>query len=583
MSVKDKILTFLGISKPEDTTEEEINTMLDPTREETSDTAAAENPISRSVLKLPSDHPFQRLYDFRRGQGGYLPLPELRMDENGLLPPEMIEKEKKRLQTALKIVCGPRLKQARDWERAQKQKTKQEEEEPLDMDALPCFFLSADKIYAWLVVLPPVGNGEELSREMLYRAMAEQGIVYGVDTELIDRLPMTRARYFNLSLMARGKEPFDGKNGNIIDYFPRVTERVFEVNEYDQVDYTALNLIHNIKQGQEICRLIRPTEGEAGRTVLDEEIPAKSGKTVPLPKGRNTEISEDGLLLLAKVDGHVEFTGRSFQVKPVLEIPGNVDYSTGDIWFLGDVNIHGDVLGGFSVRAMGNIHVSGVVEAGSTVESGGDLTVVRGILGDGSTTVRSHRSIFSKYIEGAVVSAKETLQTDCIIGSYVYCDGEIHVKSGRGRIMGGQVWAADKICVRAIGSSSECKTIIKLSGSPCGNFERESLQRQIHAIEMELEKLECQLESPIRDRLLAKAESQLAEAEQKLSLVTGDMEPDEDIEEEGETEKKVDTRCLEYSIAYPGTKIVFDNAVLCLQQASNHRTARLIDGEIVLR
>ena len=35
--------------------------------------------------------------------------------------------------------------------------------------------------------------------------------------------------------------------------------------------------------------------------MLDEEIPAKSGKSVPLPKGKNTEISEDGVQLLASI------------------------------------------------------------------------------------------------------------------------------------------------------------------------------------------------------------------------------------------------------------------------------------------
>ena len=44
--------------------------------------------------------------------------------------------------------------------------------------------------------------------------------------------------------------------------------------------------------------------------MLDQEIPAKSGKPVPLPKGRNTEISEDGDALVASIGGHVEFTGR---------------------------------------------------------------------------------------------------------------------------------------------------------------------------------------------------------------------------------------------------------------------------------
>ena len=136
--------------------------------------------------------------------------------------------------------------------------------------------------------------------------------------------------------------------------------------------------------------MVHPTEGEPGYTVLNQEIPAKSGKAVPLPKGRNTEINAEGDALVALMAGHVEFTGHNFQVKPVLDIAGNVDFSTGNIKFLGDVNIKGDVLTGFTVRAMGSIWVGGVIEAGSTVEAGGDLTVVKGILGDGSKIGRAH-------------------------------------------------------------------------------------------------------------------------------------------------------------------------------------------------
>ena len=94
--------------------------------------------------------------------------------------------------------------------------------------------------------------------------------------------------------------------------------------------------------------------------MLDTEIPAKSGKSVPLPKGRNTEITEDGDTLIASMPGHVEFSGSTFQVKPVLDIDGDVDFSTGNIKFVGDVNIKGDVLSGFTVRSAGNIQVGGV-------------------------------------------------------------------------------------------------------------------------------------------------------------------------------------------------------------------------------
>ena len=121
-----------------------------------------------------------------------------------------------------------------------------------------------------------------------------------------------------------------------------------------------------------------------------------------------------------------------------MDIPGNVDFSTGNINFLGDVNIRGDVLSGFTVRAMGNIQVAGVIEAGSVVEAGGDLIVVKGILGDGTAIIRSHRSLFSKYIENSTIYVRENLQTDCIINSHIYSDGEVLVRSGRGTIMGRQ-------------------------------------------------------------------------------------------------------------------------------------------------
>ena len=222
-----------------------------------------------------------------------------------------MKQEKKRIQPALRNAANARLKAAKGTKKSK------DDDEPLALDAEPWFFISADKLYAWTLVFPPVGEGQELSRDSFDRGMFGQDISFGVDTRLADRMAHEEKRYFQLYLIAHGKPAFDGKNGNIVDYFPREVQRIFEVDEFDQVDYTALNLIHNVKEGQEICRLILPTEGEPGRTVQDQEIPAKSGKSVPLPKGRNTEISEDGVSLVATISGHVEFTGRSFQVRPV--------------------------------------------------------------------------------------------------------------------------------------------------------------------------------------------------------------------------------------------------------------------------
>lgn len=577
MSLKGKLTELLFRQKPEEAPQEEASaakTTAEGAAQE-AESVAAFNP---AMLELPSDHPLYRLYNVRRQESGYLPTPRLCMDEDGVLPAEVVQAERERLKTLLMAKCAARLRQTKrkPKKNAKKKEEEGEEEDQLILDAQPCFFFSADKLYAWGIVFPPVGYGMEVSRDMLYRSLAENGILYGVNTRLIDRLPMDREKYFTLFLAAVGKPAFDGTNGNIVDSFPREPVRVLEVDEFDRVDYTALNLIHNVKQGQEICRLIKPTEGEPGRTVLDTEIPAKAGQSVPLPKGRNTEISEDGTLLLASIAGDVEFTGRSFQVKPVLEIPGNVDFSTGNINFLGDINIRGDVLSGFTVRAMGNIQVGGVVEAGSSVEAGGDLIVVKGILGDGSTIIRAHRSIFSKYIENSTIYVRENLQTDCIVNSRVYSDGEVLVLSGRGTIIGGRIWAAKRINALTVGARSECRTSVMLGGLPCTNFEYELVQRELKILEMEMEKLECQLDTTGKPGLLEKTRMKLSVAELKLKQLESELA---DIRIEAE---ESNTGRLECGIAYPGTEISFGDETIRLRHEHRKCAASMVKGEIVI-
>ena len=546
---------------------------------ETQPELTLEDLANPAVLELSSDHPIQRLCQLRRREGGQVSTPRICMDDEGVLPEEVVQREKNRLSKVLTGICAARLKQAKGVNKQEKHKKKAEaekDEEPLALDALPRFFISADKLYAWVLVFPPAGKGEELTREMLYTALLDQGITYGLDSHLADRLAHDEQRYLNLFLIARGTPAFDGTNGNIVDRFPRESVKVLEVDEFDRVDYTALNLIHNVNEGEEICRLIKPTEGAPGRTVLDQEIPAKSGKTVPLPRGKNTDISEDGCLLVASIAGDVEFNGRTFQVKPVLDIAGNVDFSTGNINFLGDVNIRGDVLSGFTVQAMGNIQVAGVVEAGSTVEAGGDLAVVKGILGDGTTIVRSQRSIFSKYVENATIFVRENLQTDCIVNSKIYSDGEVIVRSGRGAIIGGRVWAAKKISAMSVGARSECRTSVALGGRPCASLECEVARQKLRRLELELEKLELQPESASRSSLMEKNQARQKAAQLKVKQLEADLAS---IKPEPEGRSKGRLEC---NIAYAGAEVSFGAEVLRLRQEHRQCIATLVCGEIVL-
>lgn len=88
-----------------------------------------------------------------------------------------------------------------------------------------------------------------------------------------------------------------------------------------------------------------------------------------MPKGKNTEISEDGQNLIAAINGQINYIDGKVNVFQNYEVPANVDNSTGNINFIGNVIVRGSVLSGFVIQAGGNVEVGGVVE-GATIIAG---------------------------------------------------------------------------------------------------------------------------------------------------------------------------------------------------------------------
>lgn len=212
------------------------------------------------------------------------------------------------------------------------------------------------------------------------------------------------------------------------------------------------------------------------------------------------------------------------------------------------------------------------------MKAGGDLTVVKGILGDGTTVIRASGCIFSKYIENATIYVRENLQTDCIVNGSVYCDGEVVVRSGRGSIIGGRVWAARKISASAVGAKSECKTSVSLGGLPCTNFERDLVKQELRELGQDLERLEAQLDSPTKSSLMGKVRMKISVTELKLKQLEEELADNK----AGQKEKEKESGRLECGVAYAGTEIIFGKEILRLRHESRQCTAKLASGEILL-
>ncbi len=526
-------------------------------------------PQPSNELQLPADHALYKLWNLR-GQRRFRPgQPVLRLEERSFANEDEARKELQKLRKTLETASQRRLKQI------QPQKIEDLTEDPAlpDLDAMPVVHVSGDGLDAWVLILPPVGNGQDLNRAMLDRAFKERGVTFGLKWRLMENLPKEQERYFRLYHAAKGTPAVNGADGQVTELFQRHLEKSFAVDEHNRVDYTTLNNVQNVEEGGVICRIALPEKGVPGKSVQGQEIPAKDGKAASIPKGRNTEVTEDGTALIATIAGHVDFTGRAFQVKPLMEIKGNVDFSVGNINYLGDVIIHGDICSGFTVRAVGSITVDGVVEA-CTVEAGGDLILARGVQGDSKAVIRAQRSLYAKFLENCCVYVKETLQTDCIINCDVYCDGKVDVHTGHMKIIGGTIRAAREVSAGTIGSRNEGRTDVFLGGFPCESYDFDVLTKEVNHLETELAQTERQPDNPVKKNKMNKLKMQLLVSRKKLEQLR--KEQTEQSDEELESFRMVcDT-------VYPGTILTIGKVSHRFDRKLFPCTASLVADEIWL-
>lgn len=565
MEFKNSFLSRLFGGRPEETEEAEA-----PEEESELPDLPPENPECHK-LDLPREHSLFKLRSIYSEQSGWLPLPNLTLEgpEDPPLPEAEAQAELLRLKMLVNTSANKRFELLRAY--------RQENGELSlpNLDAQAVVSLSRDGLTAWLLVYPPAGDGRQVEWSDLDRALAEQEVRCGIDEELLNGIPQDPERYFKLFLVARGTAPINGLDGRVVDLFPRTEERKLTIDENNRADYTDLHFIHNVEKGGVICRIVPPTDGILGRTVQGKAVPAKDGKPVTAPKGRNTALSEDGRTLVSTIAGHVEFSGRSFQVKPVLDIPGNVDFSVGNINFLGDVCIHGDICSGFSVRAMGTITVDGVVEA-CTVEAGRDLIVARGVQGDNQAVIRAQRNIFAKYLENSCIYTKMDLETECIINCEVYCGGAVTVRTGHQSIIGGKVHAAHEVSAGVIGSRVGNRTDIVLGGQPCEEFDYELLTREIQELEDTMERVERQPDSPSKISHMGKLRMQLTLSRGKLEEINK--------EKLQQTEEPPDPglRQMICNTVFPGAVLTIDSITHHFNDRLSPCVATLLGDEIQL-
>jgi uncharacterized protein len=357
-------------------------------------------------------------------------------------------------------------------------------------DAMMSVDITDSEMKAWLYASPPGPGGADLSADMIIAFLKNNRVVAGIDEKRVHDFqdnPVYKQNY----LVADGIKPQDGSDAKILYNFETDSTKIrLKETASGKVDFKELNLVQNVVEGQPLAQKIPAERGRAGKTVTGKYLEAKNGKDVPIPIGKNTKLAEDGLTVIAEMNGQVLILNNKINVEPVLNIEGDVSLKTGNIMFLGTVNISGNVEDGFSVKASGNIEVKGTVGK-SDLDAEGDIVVGQGITGKGEAFIRSGKTIWAKFIENSRVEAGEfVIVSDGIINSTVNANRKILCQGKRAAIIGGVLSAAEEIHAKTLGSQGGSgETMLNVGFDPKSKDRFDALSLNLMNAQKELDEV----------------------------------------------------------------------------------------------
>lgn len=369
--------------------------------------------------------------------------------------------------------------------------------------------VSDDLMSAEVDLYPPGKGGRSFTVHSIISELAAVGVTWGIDEKGLEAgiLKCLESESPLRGLIAaKGRKP----RKSVPSYW-HVKKRLIASQSDDasamNVDYRQRSPYILVKKGEPLAKKVVEADGEAGKNVSGEILPAGVKDIISYRPGDNLIEKDD--VLYAAAHGRFEIKDRVMSVNETLEITGNVDYSTGHIAFPGDVIIHGAVCDGFQVAAGKSIFVKQTMDA-SRVLSRGDLVVEGGIKGRGEAMVRVDGVVKAKFIENASIEAHgDIIVEKAVMHSDIFTLHQFNLGEA-GVLVGGEVWAQNSIMVGHIGRPDSPAACLRVGSDYIVHRKINAVRKQIDRLDTKLEKIRVKSTINVdREKLLSQGEEVL--------------------------------------------------------------------------
>jgi uncharacterized protein (DUF342 family) len=378
----------------------------------------------------------------------------------------------------------------------------------LDLDKVFELNISEDQLIATLLMHEV--EDREIRLLDFQKFFLRENILIGIDISAI-KSAIRHQLYEEEIIIARGNPPGKSTPG-YLEYF--VDDKIKNpVTHFEdgKADFKNIEIVKMIDTGTPLIRKHPMNLGYEGTTVFNTPIPAEPEDDVELPMGENNRISPiDDNLLVAGTDGFIQKTSDGkINIKPVLKVREDVDFSTGNINFKGSVVVPGDVKSGFNVEATKDITIFGSVE-NCHIKTKNNVIIKKGFIGKNEGFIEAKGDVRVNYVEnqrivveGSVYSRKELINAKVEAGNSVFIE--------KGKIIGGSITAGSKVDAFEIGTREGTASEITVGAN---NF----IIKKLIGVENDIKVLEARKQT-VQDKII-----ELANKKVNAKLFTEEME-----------------------------------------------------------
>lgn len=446
--------------------------------------------------------------------------------------------------------------------------------------------ISSDRMSVYIRFYPPSKHGKLMTERDILNELIREKIKYGVSGKIVKAY--LNGRQFCRDIpIAKGKAVVQGVDASIDYKFETCPTAKPKLNEDGSVDFHELNLFTPVKAGDLLAQLTPEYTGEEGIDVYGNKILPRKVQRLVLKHGRNIRMSEDRLSIYSEIDGDVKLEQDTVFVSNTYNVAADVDASTGDIDYNGNITIAGNVRSGFTVRATGDIEVNGIVE-GATLISGGNIVIKRGAQGMGKAILDAKNDIVTKFIESCTVKAGHVINTGSSLHSDLTAGASVIVSGKKGFLIGGNISAGQVIEACVIGNKMNTQTILRVGVEPevMDRFKELTVsikekQEEILNHQQILNGLKKKLKEG--NKLLPNQIMIAKQSTERLTALNGQLEKESEeyINLKQEIENNKDGKVIVDHVVFPGVCIYISNRVYPVKDNRSRCQFRIDGADVV--